>query len=187
MPYPLDPPTLVSVIVRGPRGPDAIAPALRQAVRELDPDLPLYLLMTLEGAVAKADWNSRFSNLLITTITIIAVVLAAVGLYAVTAHAIALRIQELGVRIALGAGPAHLLWLLLRRAVVQLCAGLGIGVAAVFVWSRFLPGSIGSVRLTDVEGLAMAGAVMAMLGLIGSFVPAVRAVRLNPIVALRYE
>ena len=143
--------------------------------------------MTLESAVAKADWNSRFSNLLITTITIIAVVLAAVGLYAVTAHAIALRIQELGVRIALGAGLAHLLWLLLRRAVVQLCAGLGIGVAAVLVWSRFLPGSIGSVRLTDVEGLAMAGAVMAMLGLIGSFVPAVRALRLNPVVALRYE
>jgi putative ABC transport system permease protein len=187
LPYSADPPVVASMLVRGRSEPQALAAPLRTTVREIDPDLALYRTMTLGRSVAEADWNSRMSSLLITIIACIAIGLAAVGLYAVTAHAAALRTQEIGVRIALGATSRQLLWLLLRRAIVQLSAGLGLGVIAVLVWSRLFGGSYGSARLTDVEGLAMAGALLVVLGTLASLVPAVRASRLNPVVALRYE
>ena len=186
-PYVAAPPAAASMMLRGRADAGALAGPLREAVRELDPDLPLYHMWTLERAVAEADWNARVSNLLITIITCVAITLASVGLYTLTAHALALRTQEMGVRIALGASAGRVVWLLMRLAVAQLAAGLAIGVAAVLGWSRIFPDGGHGARLTDVQGLTLAGALLVILGLVGSMVPALRASRLNPATALRYE
>jgi putative ABC transport system permease protein len=191
LPYRADPPTAVSLIVRGQAGPDVLAPVLRKEIRDLDADLPVYRLMTLEQAAAEARWNPRMSNLLITFITCIALVLATVGLYAVTAHATAQRTREIGVRIVLGAPPEQLMWLTLRRAFVQLGAGLIGGLVCVFAWERIFytggSGGTSGTSLTDLEGLLAAVAMLVFLGILACLVPALRAMRVNPVVALRYE
>jgi putative ABC transport system permease protein len=185
LPYRSDPVAAFSLIVRGSTGADPMASALRTAVLELDADLPLYQVTTLDRAVAEADWNRRLSTLLIAMISSIAIALAAVGLYAVTAHAISQRTREVGIRMALGASPARLAWLLLRRAFLYLAIGLLLGVGAVVVWSRAFES--GPTRLTDIQGLAMAAGLLLLLGVAACFPPAIRAMRMNPVPVLRYE
>jgi putative ABC transport system permease protein len=187
VPYAMDPPMVASVIVRGRSTPETMVSTLRYAVRDLDPDLALYRVATLDGAVDEANWNARLSYLLLASIVFIAIALAGVGLYAVTAHAVALRVQEMGIRLALGASPGHLILLVLRGAAAQLCMGLGVGVLAVLAWSRAFPAGYGQVGLTDPEGLAMAGALLGTLCITACIIPAIQTVRLRPTTVLRYQ
>lgn len=110
------PAAIVSLMARSRASPDTLGSTLREAVRRLDPDVPLYRVMTLDRAIEDARWNGRLSSTLAVSISLIAVALAAVGLYAVTAHAVAQNMPEIGVRIALGAQPSHLAWMTLKGA-----------------------------------------------------------------------
>ena len=187
VPYAIDPPAVASVIARGRSTAETIVSTLRYAVRDLDPDLALYRVVTLDRAVDEANWNARMSSLLQASIVFIAVALAGVGLYAVTAHAMALRVQEMGIRLALGASAGHLVLLVLRGAAAQLCMGLGVGVLAVLAWSRAFPAGYGPINLTDLEGLAMAGALLGTLCITACIIPAIQALRLRPTTVLRYQ
>jgi predicted permease len=187
IPYAMEPPIVASLIVRGRSAPETMISPLRHAVRNLDPDLALYRVTTLERAVDEANWNARMSQLLLASIVFIAVALAGVGLYAVTAHALALRLQEIGIRLALGASSGRLILLVLRGAAAQLCMGMGVGILAVLGWSRAFPAGYGQVGLTDPEGLMLAGALLGSLCMTACIIPVIQVVRLRPTVILRYE
>jgi putative ABC transport system permease protein len=119
--------------------------------------------------------------------------LAAVGIYAVTAHAVAQRTPEIGVRIALGAQPWHLMWMTLKGAVFQLGLGLLLGVVCVFAWDKAFytagptTSQLGGLKMSNAIGLMSAAGMLALIAAVACLVPVVRAMRVNPAVVLRYE
>lgn len=174
------PPTMV-LMVRGPSEPGALTSMLREEVRALDSDVPLYRIMTMDQAVSLARWNPRVSSMIITALASIALLLSTVGLYAVTAHAVMQRTQEIGIRIALGAQRWEVRWLVFRRAMWQLGIAIVAGVACTVVWDRLFGDLATAVDLTLVAALLVAVATAACLA------PVRRAMRVDPVAALRHE
>jgi len=111
---------------------------LREEIRVIDPNLALYNFLTMEGRLAQARWPFRVFGSMFTIFAIIALVLSAVGLYAVTAYSVTERTPEIGVRMALGARPRDIWWLVARRAGVQLVIGLGVGIVGAAAVGRLL-------------------------------------------------
>jgi predicted permease len=184
------PPAAANIIVRTASEPAAIGPALREAVRVIDPDVPLHRLMPLEQALTESQWNARVSNMIINGIVFVALGLAAVGLYAVIAHAVVQRTQEIGIRVALGARTPHLVGIVVRRASVQLGLGVVAGVACILVWERVFPAASvadNGYRLSDPASLGAVSLVLVVVGAVASIAPAWRAAHLDPVVALRHE
>jgi putative ABC transport system permease protein len=182
------PPTSAVVIVRSPSQSTAIAPSLREAVRAIDPDLPLYRIMSMEQALTESQWNGRVSNMIITSIAFVALCLAAVGLYAVTSQAVAQRTHEIGIRMALGAERTHVVQIVLRRAMAQLALGIAAGAGCTLGWERmFGGGAAGGARMSDPMNLVAVSALLIGVALIACLSPAWRATRVDPVIALRYE
>jgi predicted permease len=189
LPLTATPPPTAALIVRAAAAPDALTAVLRDEIRRIDPDLPVYRTRTMDQVVNDSRWNARISQELITAIAAIGLLLSAVGLYAVTTFAVAQRTREIGVRIALGAQRAQVLWLVLRRVVFQLALGLGVGVICVIGWDRQLPDdpTVNVHHLTDPMVLAPVATLLAIVTLAAAAVPARRATRLDPVAALRIE
>ena len=126
---------------------------------ELDPNIPLYRVRTMSGVIDDGGWNARVSNLLINVLSFIAVTLATLGLYAVTAHAVYQRTPELGLRMALGAQRWRIARLILKRAVTQVTVGFFAGLLCTVVWTRLF--WTGAERgLVTIEMLAMVATVL---------------------------
>jgi putative ABC transport system permease protein len=152
--------------------------------------VPLHRLMPLEQALTESQWNARVSNMIINGIVFVALGLAAVGLYAVIAHAVVQRTQEIGIRVALGARTPHLVGIVVRRASVQLGLGVVAGVACILVWERVFPAASvadNGYRLSDPASLGAVSLVLVVVGAVASIAPAWRAAHLDPVVALRHE
>src|SRR5262249_54769407 len=118
--------------------PAAVTSLVREEMRAIEPDLPLYRIQTMDQFLAQQRWPFRVFGTMFAIFAGIALVLSAVGLYAVTAYSVTQRTAEIGVRMALGAQPPQVMWLVLRRALVQLAIGLPIGVAGAFGVGRLL-------------------------------------------------
>ncbi len=176
-------PARLSVLVRGPDDHSATTAALRAAMRSLDADIPLYNVLSLDQSIRDATWNGRQSNVIANVTGMLAVLLSAVGIFALTAHAVSCMTPEIGIRAALGARPHQILWKVLRRAAIQVLFGIAAGVAFAFGWARLL-GSVGGVSPID---FLTASIMLSLVSLVACLVPAVRALRVNPVVALRYE
>jgi predicted permease len=157
--------------------PAVVAPVIREEVRRLDPEMPVTGLMTLEDANWRTHWNSRVSFGIITTIALIALALATVGLAALTAYAVAQRSRELGIRLALGARPSGMVLLVLRRVLVQVLVGVVVGSIGAKAWDP----NTGSADLVRASLLVMVVIVTA------SSWPAARAGRIDPLKMLRDE
>jgi predicted permease len=185
-PYGIAAPAQMTIIVRGPDDHAATASALRASMQSLDPDIPLYRVMTLEQAVDDATWNGRFSSIIANVTGILAVLLSAIGLYALTAHAVSCMTPEIGVRTALGALPRQVLWRVLRGAALQLVLGIAAGVAFAISWDRLLGSANSPTGVGPIDFVA-AAIMLAIVSLAACLVPAARALRVNPVVALRYE
>jgi putative ABC transport system permease protein len=180
-------PGTISVLVRSKLAPADMTTMLRAEVMAIDPYLPLYRVMTLAAVVDEAQWNPRVSHRLISTLTLIALCVCLVGLYAVTAHSVTQRSQEIGIRMALGAEPSNVRGLILRRAIVQVGLGLVVGVAGSAVWnSVFGTGRLDS-ELIHPSVLVPVCAVLAAVTVVACIVPIRRATSLDPVVALRQE
>jgi putative ABC transport system permease protein len=163
------------VIARAEIDPAVLAPAIRDEVRRLDPEIPVNGLLTLEDANWRARWNSRVSSGIITTIAFIALALATIGLAALTAYAVAQRSRELGIRLALGATPPGMVMLVLRRVLFQVFVGVVVGSIGAKAWD---PG-------TGAGDLAGAVLVVVVVIVTVSAWPAARAGRIDPLQMLR--
>jgi predicted permease len=187
VPYRADPQRYVFLVVRGQRDPASLAALVREQMRAIEPDLPLYGILTLDQMLATIRFSFRVFGGMFAIFAVIALILSAVGLYAVTAYAVAQRTQEIGVRMALGARPAQVLWLVLKRALVQLAIGLPVGVAGAFAVGRLMQSVLAQTSGRDPLTIAAIAVLMSVVSLAACFWPARRATQLDPIAALRNE
>jgi putative ABC transport system permease protein len=188
LPLRAEPPISAQVIVRARTDATPVGPLLREVVRGIDPEVPLQRVMSMDDALAESQWNGHLSTVILNGIVLVAACLAAVGVYAVTSHAVALRSQEIGIRVALGAPPTHVVAIVLRRACGQLVLGLAAGVGCTFAWERFLGGSGSSdYHWADPVNLAGVSVLLTVIAGVACVLPARRATALDPAIALRHE
>jgi putative ABC transport system permease protein len=173
--------------VRTVNNPADTMPGIRREVQTLDPDLPLFRLRTMNEHMGVALIEQRMSALLLGIFGLLALILASVGLYGVMAYSVSQRTRELGIRMALGANPGGILKLILKQGLRLTLIGLTIGLAGSFALTRFLASQLYNVSATDLITFALASSVLTVVALLASFIPAWRAARVDPLVALRYQ
>jgi predicted permease len=174
-----------TLVVRSTIDATSLASRLREEVATIDAHLPLYRVRTMARAIDEARWNGRVSGTLLNALVAISVLLATVGLYAVTAHAVAHRTREIAVRVAFGAGSRDVFRLVLTRALAQVALGFTLGVVAALGWSRLFPSGRTGVSVADPGTLAIVGLLLVAVTIVAIAVPSIRATRLDPLVALR--
>jgi putative ABC transport system permease protein len=180
----------VSVIVRSVDravGKATAATALREVVTAIDPDLPVFGIQTLDEAVAMGRYSPQVIGSWFATIALVALVLAAVGIYALTAHGVTQRAQEIGVRMALGARSGQVIWIFMRRTIVQLVIGLALGIAGAWVIGRMFGMFLGDTNPRDPLMIAIVSGILAVVALTASVWPARKASRIDPVEALRAD
>jgi putative ABC transport system permease protein len=171
--------------VRTADGVAAIEPRLRRAVVEASPDQPIADIRTMRAIVEETFSRSRLQLVLVGAFAALALLLAAVGLYAILAVTVAARSHEYGVRVALGAKPAHLVMLILKDGAFQIGLGLAVGLAAALAFSRALSGFLIDAKAIDPIVMIVVALVLASAGLAASLIPALRIARSDPMRALR--
>jgi putative ABC transport system permease protein len=187
LPYRADPQRFAMLVVRAAGDPAQITSVVREEMRAIEPDLPLFNIQTMDQLLAQQRWSFRVFGSMFAIFAAIALVLSAVGLYAVTAYSVAQRTAELGVRMALGAQPAQVMWLVLRRALMQLAIGVPLGVAGAFGVGRLLKVLLVQTSSRDPWTIGAIALLMMVVALTACAWPARRATRLDPVSALRYE
>jgi predicted permease len=178
----------MTFVVRADAAPAAsLERAIRAEMKSLDPALPPANFRTIESLVSNAVARPRFSAVLLGLFAATALVLTAIGLYGVVAHATAQRTREIGIRIALGAGGRNVLALVIRQGMWPALLGLAIGLAGALALTRLLTNQLYEVKPTDPLTFVTAAAVLLLVALAACYVPARRATRIDPMTALRYE
>jgi len=181
------PPATIALVVRTEAEPMALLPALRSAVRAIDPDQPLASVRTMDAVLAASVSDRRFSMLLLSAFAAMALLLAVLGLYGVASYAVHRRTQEMGVRMALGARPDHVLALVIGEGLRLAAAGVALGAAAALVLARVITGSLYGVGPADPLTFVAMAATLMVAALVAVSLPARRAARLEPMAALREE
>jgi hypothetical protein len=186
VPYVVNPAATMTLVLRGPR-PSAFADALRDVMRSMDPSLPLYGVRTLREARRRSDWVAELWGRTLGWSAAAALLLVCTGVYGVVSRGVARRRREIGVRMALGADRRALLGLVLRQAMRLAAAGLAIGVVGALLLNRSLAGLLYGVSPSDPLTLVGGVALLLVVTLLATLAPAVRASRVDPLVALRSE
>jgi putative ABC transport system permease protein len=176
-----------NLIVRARSNPVAVTALLRQEISAMDPDVPVTNIRTMDEILARNRWPQRVFGTMFLVFALIAIVLAAVGLYSVTAYSVSQRTQEIGIRMALGAEAEQVRWLILRRGIIQVAAGLTLGLAAALGTGRLLQGMLVGTGPADVVTLVSISLMLVTVAVMACFWPARRATRLDPVKALRYQ
>jgi predicted permease len=176
-----------SIIVRAEGDPASIVSLLREEVRKVDPDLPGYYALTMDEVLGMSRWQQRVFGFMFALLAGIALLLASVGLYAVTAHGVTQRTQEIGIRVALGAQSQQVVWLFVKRTFVQVVIGLVVGLAGAVVLGRLLEQFLVRTAPTDPFALSIVSVLLIVVATTASLWPARRAARVDPVVALRNE
>ncbi len=177
----------MALVVRTDGDPLMALAGLRQIATSLDPDIPLFDARTFEGYIGDAIAPTRFTMTLASVFAFVALVLASVGLYAVISYSVAQRTAELGIRIALGAHHGSILRLVLRHGVTVAAIGIGIGLVASIAVTRAIRSLLVGVTPTDPITFIGVSLLLAAVALVASYVPARRAARVDPLLALRSD
>jgi ABC-type antimicrobial peptide transport system permease subunit len=156
-------------------------------VRRADTSLPVYDLQSVDTTVDQALFTERMLALLSAAFGLLATVLAAIGLYGVVSYTVSRRTREIGIRIALGAERATVLWLVLREVALLTLVGIGIGIPAALASSRLVRSQLFGISPSDPLTMAVAAAALGCVGLAAGWLPARRAAGVQPVRALRYE
>jgi predicted permease len=177
----------MSLVVRSTGEPAGVIAGVRRAVKELDARMPLYNVRTIEQHLTWAFWAQNMAASLATAFGLLALVLAGVGLYGVIAYTVARRTHEIGIRVALGAQARDILRLVIRQGMALTLVGLGAGLVGALLLSRLLLSLLYGVRPGDPATYILVALLLALVALAACLVPARRATKVDPMVALRYE
>ena len=173
--------------VRSATAPASLLPAIRDVVRTLDPNLPIFDARTVEEHMRGGVFAQRMGANLLGIMGILAVVLAAIGLYGVIAYAVSQRTQEMGIRLALGAAPGDVLKMVLRQGVVITTIGLVIGLGLAFAVTGFMRSLLPGIEPRDPLTFVGVPVLLMLIAVVAALIPARRAGAVDPVVALRYE
>jgi len=164
-----------------------IAPAARNVIRNIDPEQPVGEVSTMEGLLARSIARSRFSAALLAVFSLVALVMASVGIYGVMSYSVQQRTHEIGLRMALGAQQTDVLRLVVKQGVILGLIGVAVGLIAAFGLTRLIVSLLFEVPATDTRTFAAVAGGLFLITLVACYVPARRATKVDPIVALRYE
>jgi predicted permease len=177
----------ITLVVRTAGDPGAQANAVKNTVWSFDRNLPVSEVLTMDAVVADANAQPRFEMLLLAVFAAVALALAAVGIYGVMSYSVSRRTHEIGIRLSLGASRADVLRLVVRQGMVLALAGSVAGLVGALLLSRLMTNMLYGVRPTDPIIFAGVAMVLGLVALVATYVPARRATRIDPMVALRYE
>jgi putative ABC transport system permease protein len=177
----------MDIMVRTGGDPSALAGAMRKLIAGLDRALPVYDVQTVEQALAGSIAPRRFNLLLLGIFAAAALVLAVVGIYGVMGYAVTQRTHEIGVRIALGARRSEVVRMVVRQGMATAAVGIAVGAGAAFGLTRVMGSLLYEVAPTDGPTFAVVSSVLAAAAFVACCLPALRASRVDPVVALRYE
>ncbi len=181
------PSTGVTLVVRSEGDPTALTASLRAAVRQVDPEQPIFDVKTMPQRMDEVAQTRRAPMLLLSSFSSVAILLAALGVYGVLAFAVAQRTTEFGVRLALGATTGDIASLVIRDAARLIGVGVALGMLGYVFFSRIVESLLFGVSALDPVTLALAPALLATIGLVAGLIPALRATRVDPMIALRAE
>jgi predicted lysophospholipase L1 biosynthesis ABC-type transport system permease subunit len=177
----------MDLIVKASVEPAGLVAAIRDEVKAMDKDQPLGNVRTLEALVAESVAPRRFSLLLVGVFAVVALLLGAVGLYGVLSYVVAQRAREIGIRMALGARPGDVLKLIISQGMTLALAGIAVGTAAAFALTRLMRSLLFGVSATDPLTFGLIALVLLVVALLACYLPARRAMRVDPLIALRCE
>jgi putative ABC transport system permease protein len=177
----------MTLVIRTDGDPVAIAPAVQREIRSLDPNQPVSDVRSMNQVMSEWVSRSRFNTLLLGLFAGLATLLSAVGIFGVMNYSVALRTRELGLRLAIGAQPRQVLLLVLKQGLLLTVFGIAIGLAAAFALTRLLSGLLFGVEAVDVSTFTTISLLLVVVSLLACYLPARRAMRIDPLQALRYE
>jgi putative ABC transport system permease protein len=177
----------MTLVVRTTGDPAEIAPAVRRELREIDPDQPVSDVRTMNQVMADTVGRARFNTLLLGLFAGLATLLAAIGVFGVINYSVTLRTREIGLRMALGAQPGKVLMLVLKQGLLLAWMGIGIGLAGALALTRLLSSLLYEVSATDPLTFAVIALLLTGVSWLACYLPARRAARLEPLIALRYD
>jgi putative ABC transport system permease protein len=187
MPYQQAPLRFMTLVVKTQSEPLELAGAVRSQVIAVDGNLPVYRVMSLEQIVSESVAQPRFNMVLLGTFSLLALALAAIGIYGVMSYAVSQRTHEIGIRIAMGARAGDVLEMVVRQGMGLTVAGLGVGLVAAWALTRVLSSFLFGVTPTDPWTFVGVSLVLAVVAFLATYLPARRATRVDPLNALRYE
>jgi predicted permease len=181
------PSSTMYVVVRTTTGPSSVAAAVTSEARALEPNAPVYDVKSMEQWLSESLARRRFSMLMLGLFAVVAMLLAAVGIYGVMSYSVEERTREIGIRVALGARTRDVLNLVVRRGVALAAAGVGIGLVGAVSLTRLMASLLFGVGATDPLTFALIALLLMLVALLACYVPARRATKVDPMIALRYE
>ncbi|PYS68024.1 MAG: hypothetical protein DMF69_21405 [Acidobacteria bacterium] len=167
--------------------PSTIAPALQTEIRTLDPNQPLSDVRTMSQVLSESVSRSRFNTLLLAIFAGLATLLSAVGIFGVMNYSVTLRTREIGLRLAIGAQPRQVLLLVLKQGLLLTLVGVGLGLAAAVALTRLLSGLLFGVAAIDATTFTAISVLLILVSLLACYLPARKAMSIDPLSALRYE
>jgi putative ABC transport system permease protein len=176
-----------TLVVRAAGDPMVVADTIRRIVAGVDPNQPVAAVRTMDDIIDAGVADRRQQMTLLASFALVALLLASIGLYGVLSYTVSQRSRELGLRIALGASPVSVVWLIMSRGVALTAAGLGIGLALAWAATRAMNNLLYGVGATDASTFASVVGLLTVVGFVACGLPAARALRLDPIVVLREE
>jgi putative ABC transport system permease protein len=187
MPFAQDPHRSMAVMIRTTNKPADIVAAVRREVRELDSNLPIYSIRTMDSVISESIATPRFRTSLLAVFAIVALTLAMVGIYGVMSYSVMQRTHEIGIRMAIGAQPRDVFRMVLGQGMLLTVVGLAIGLVGALALTRLMTTMLFGIKPTDPATFVGVAVVLAMVAVIACYIPGRRATKVDPVNSLRYE